>query len=334
MPSRAEAGKAYYLTDEINFKELDDVTGIGEGTAALVFSLYAFSRGDSPADLTEYRVVASDLFDYIFGNDFIMNAAGAELAQYKQTLEFGKSQLRGARHDRLVFNINSPVEGAQTFELIERLIPEVKRICPQAIFAGESMSAYDLNSSFSHDNILISLLTVAFIYLILAFTFKSWGIPLVLVLVIQGAIFMNFSLPVLMGNNVFFFTYLIVSAIQMGATIDYAILLTNRYRQAKERMPRGEAVKYAISAAFPTVMTSGSIMTVAAFLVGFLTSDPLISSMGMTLATGTLISIVCVLTALPALLYALDPLLEKTVLKRKRKAKDIVMPNPSLPPQV
>ena len=196
------------------------------------------------------------------------------------------------------------------------------------------MSAYDLNSSFSHDNILISLLTVAFIYLILAFTFKSWGIPLVLVLVIQGAIFMNFSLPVLMGNNVFFFTYLIVSAIQMGATIDYAILLTNRYRQAKERMPRGEAVKYAISAAFPTVMTSGSIMTVAAFLVGFLTSDPLISSMGMTLATGTLISIVCVLTALPALLYALDPLLEKTVLKRKRKAKDIVMPNPSLPPQV
>ncbi len=334
LPSRAEAGKAYYLTDEINFKELDDVTGIGEGTAALVFSLYAFSRGDSPADLTEYRVVASDLFDYIFGNDFIMNAAGAELAQYKQTLEFGKSQLRGARHDRLVFNINSPVEGAQTFELIERLIPEVKRICPQAIFAGESMSAYDLNSSFSHDNILISLLTVAFIYLILAFTFKSWGIPLVLVLVIQGAIFMNFSLPVLMGNNVFFFTYLIVSAIQMGATIDYAILLTNRYRQAKERMPRGEAVKYAISAAFPTVMTSGSIMTVAAFLVGFLTSDPLISSMGMTLATGTLISIVCVLTALPALLYALDPLLEKTVLKRKRKAKNIVMPNPSLPPQV
>ncbi len=334
LPSRAEAGKAYYLTDEINFKELDDVTGIGEGTAALVFSLYAFSRGDSPVDLTEYRVVASDLFDYIFGNDFIMNAAGAELAQYKQTLEFGKSQLRGARHDRLVFNINSPVEGAQTFELIERLIPEVKRICPQAIFAGESMSAYDLNSSFSHDNILISLLTVAFIYLILAFTFKSWGIPLVLVLVIQGAIFMNFSLPVLMGNNVFFFTYLIVSAIQMGATIDYAILLTNRYRQAKERMPHGEAVKYAISAAFPTVMTSGSIMTVAAFLVGFLTSDPLISSMGMTLATGTLISIVCVLTALPALLYALDPLLEKTVLKRKRKAKNIVMPNPSLPPQV
>ena len=187
-------------------------------------------------------------------------------------------------------------------------MPTVRRICPQAIFAGESMSAYDLNESFSHDNILISLLTVAFIYLILAFTFRSWGIPAVLVLVIQGAIFMNFSLPVIMGNNLFFFTYLIVSAIQM--------------------------VKQAISTAFPTVMTSGTIMTVAAFLVGFLTSDPLISSMGITLGTGTLISIICVLTALPALLYALDPLLEKTVIKRKLKAKDIKMPNPSLPPSM
>ena len=81
-------------------------------------------------------------------------------------------------------------------------------------------------------------------------------------------------------------------------------------------------------------MTSGTIMTVAAFLVGFLTSDPLISSMGITLGTGTLISIICVLTALPALLYALDPLLEKTVIKRKLKAKDIKMPNPSLPPSM
>lgn len=334
LPSRTVAGKSYYLTDEINYKELDDIAGIGDGAAALVFSLYALDRGDNPAELAEYKAQAAELFEYVFGNDFLMSMAGESISAYKQTLEFGKSQLVGTKHDRIIFNVDSSVESAQTFALIKRIMPTVRRICPQAIFAGESMSAYDLNESFSHDNILISLLTVAFIYLILAFTFRSWGIPAVLVLVIQGAIFMNFSLPAIMGNNLFFFTYLIVSAIQMGATIDYAILLTNRFRQLKTRMPRGEAVKQAISTAFPTVMTSGTIMTVAAFLVGFLTSDPLISSMGMTLGTGTLISIICVLTALPALLYALDPLLEKTVIKRKLKAKDIKMPNPSLPPSM
>lgn len=333
LPSRTVDGKSYYLTDAINYKDLDDILGIGDGVTALAFTLYALNRGDSPADLTEYRVEAAELFEFVFENDFIMNAAGNAFKQYKQTLEFGKSQLVGTKHYRLVFNVDSKVEARATFELIERLTPKIRSICPQAIFAGASMSAYDLNKSFSHDNILISLLTVIFIYVILAFTFRSWGIPLVLVLVIQGAIFMNFSLPVIMGNNLFFFTYLIVSAIQMGATIDYAILLTNRFRQYKTRMPRGEAIKQAISSAFPTVMTSGTIMTVAAFLVGFLTSDPLIASMGMTLATGTLISIVCVLTALPALLYALDPLLEKTVVKRRLKAKNIRLPNPSMPPR-
>ena len=115
----------------------------------------------------------------------------------------------------------------------------------------------------------------------------------------------------------------------MGATIDYAILMTNRFRQLKERLCPRDAAVNAISEAFPTIMTSGTIMTVASFLVGFLTSDPLISSMGMTLGLGTLISILCVLFVLPALLYVLWSLLEKTVLKRKLKAKDIHMPNPS-----
>lgn len=332
LSSRTDPNKVYYLTDDINYIELDEITGVGTRLTSLLFTAYAINRGDSITDFAEYRVQAAELFEYVFSSELIMSMAGEEIAAYKSLLEFGKQQLVGENYMRLVFDIELGVEGGETFNFIGKLMPEVKSICKDAIFAGESMSAYDLNSSFSHDNILITVLTVVFIYLILAFTFKSWGIPIILVLVIQGAIFMNFSLPVLIGNNLFFFTYLIVSAIQMGATIDYAILLTNRFRQMKQRMPRRTAVVEAISAAFPTIMTSGTIMTVASFLIGFLTSDPLIASMGITLGTGTLISVACVLTALPALLYVLDPLLEKTVIKRKLKAKNIHMPNPSLPP--
>ena len=331
LPSKTEADKVYYITDEITATDLTDITGLPTEQTSLLFTMYALNHGGfGGVGISEYNVAAADLFEYAFSNETIMGMAG-ELAAYKDTLEFGKSQLIGAHHYRLVFNINAPVEGKQTFELIERLTPAVKKIDSHAIFAGSSMSAYDLNGSFKHDNLLISLLTVAFIFLILAVTFMSWGFPIALVAVIQGAIFINFSIPVIMGNNVFFFVYLIASAIQMGATIDYAILMTNRFRQLKERHCRRDAAINAISEAFPTIMTSGTIMTVASFLVGFLTSDPLISSMGMTLGLGTLISILCVLFVLPALLYVLWPLLEKTVikLKRKLKAKDIKMPNPS-----
>lgn len=333
LPSQSDPQKVYYLADAVvNAAELADAVGVSPFLATTLIRLYSQSAGDYPDNINEYRAPMSALFEYAFENEFIMNIAGEGLSAYKDLFAFGKQQLIGEKHYRTVFNINSSVESEKTFELIERLIPTVKGICPDAIFAGESMSAYDLNASFLHDNILISVLTVAFIYLILALTFRSWGIPIVLVLVIQGAIFMNFSIPVMLGNNVFFFVYLIASAIQMGATIDYAILMTNRFRQMKTSMPKRRAVTEAVSASFPTIMTSGTIMTVASFLVGFITSDPLISSMGMVLGTGTLISIACVLFVLPALLYVLDPLLEKTVIKRKRTAAEITMPNPSVPP--
>lgn len=326
-----EIADGLYLTDSVTSAQFARIAGVDDGTATLLFFSYARSVGDRWG--ADYKIPLTSLVDYL-----AENADGLGLdADKKQTvtalkaqLDDGRSQLVGERYVRLVFNVAAAAEDKAAFALIDRLSPAVKALCPEAVFAGQSVSSYDLDGSFSSDNILITLLTVIFIYVILAFTFRSWGIPIVLVLVIQGAIFMNFALPVLMGRNLFFFTYLIVSAIQMGATIDYAILITNRFRALKATRGRRESVIAAVSGAFPTVFTSGSIMSVAGFLVGGLTSDPMIASIGTTLGTGTLISIVCVMTVLPALLYMLDPVLEKTVLKKKPKAKDIRLPNPSV----
>ena len=333
LPSRTDESKSYYLTDGIKYSELNDIIEIDEGTARMLFFAYAMSHGGygDAVTLQNYTVPIGDLVEYVFENPDISDMAGDGIVEYKKTLEFGKSQLVGKNHYRLVFNISASVEAKETFDLIERLTPAVKSIEPQAIFAGASMSAYDLNGSFQTDNLLITLLTIAFIFIILAITFRSWGIPIVLVAVIQGAIFINFTIPVIVGNNLFFFVYLIASAIQMGATIDYAILMTNRFMTNIESMSRREALINAITAAFPTILTSGTIMSIASFLVGLMTSDPLIASMGMTLGFGTIISIISVLTVLPALLYMLGGLLQKTVIKRKPKAKNIKMPNPSIP---
>lgn len=328
-----------YITDGKTYTEFHtDVGaafGLDEGSAFGLYMMYARENGDAIRFLLEpdtYSAELLDVFEFVFKNKSALGLSeeqAARLGEYETLLEYGKSQLVGTEHVRLVFNIAAPVEGEATFDMIDRLSPKVKEMCPEAVFAGSSMSAYDLNESFSHDNILITLLTIAFIYVILALTFRSPTVPLVLVAVIQGAIFINFALPVVMGNNLFFFTYLIVSAIQMGATIDYAILLTNRFMQLKKTMCKRDALTEAVSSAFPTIATSGTIMTVAAFLVGLLTSDPLISSMGIMLGSGTLISIMCVMTALPALLYILSGVLEKTTFHRRMRAKDIVLPNPS-----
>ncbi len=324
--SNIEIKDGYYLSDGITYRDFNEMTDIGLSLSMNVFRAYALINDDywaiQPSRVEDYKVTVIELLDFVFDHEDWLDLDGQDKTDFdelRDTLKDGEDQLIGETYTRLIFNINGSTESAETFALIERLIPKVKEVYPDAIFAGESMSAYDLNESFSSDNILITTLTIAFIYVILAFTFRSWGIPAVLVLVIQGAIFMNFSLPVMMGKNLFFFTYLIVSSIQMGATIDYAILITNRFRQLKATVPKREAMIEAVSGAFPTVFTSGSIMCVAGFLIGFITSDPLIASIGMCLGEGTLISIICVLTFLPALLYTLDPLLEKTVIKKRHR---------------
>lgn len=331
LPSRTDENKKYYLTDNVKYTELNDIIEIEDSTARMLFFAYAMSHGGygDAGTLQNYAVQIGDLVEFVFDNPEISEMAGnaGGILEYKSLLEFGKSQLVGKKHYRLVFNISSSVESKETFDFIERLYGSVKKTAPKAIFAGSSMSAYDLNGSFKTDNLLITLLTIAFIFIILAVTFRSWGIPIALVAVIQGAIFINFTIPVMLGNNLFFFVYLIASAIQMGATIDYAILMTNRYMNSDEGMSNRDAVIGAISAAFPTIVTSGTIMTVASFLVGLMTSNPLIASMGMTLGFGTIISIICVLFVLPAILYLLGPLLKKTVIRRKPKNKGSIPPS-------
>lgn len=140
-------------------------------------------------------------------------------------------------------------------------------------------------------------------------------------LTIQGSIWINFSFPFLTGTNLFFMSYLIVSAIQMGATIDYAIVITNRYLQLKTVLDRRAAAVEALNQSFPTVLTSGSIMTVAGFLIGKLSTDTIISSIGDTLGRGTLTSIVLVMTVLPQLLVLGDALIERTAITLNRDRK-------------
>ena len=146
----------------------------------------------------------------------------------------------------------------------------------------------------------------------LLFTFLSVGLPILLILVIQGSIWINFAFPGLTGQPIFFMSYLIVTAIQMGANIDYAIVISSWYNELKGSMSRQQAIIKALSLAFPTVLTSGSILSVAAFLIGRITTEPSIVGIGQCLCRGTLISMFLVMFILPQLLLLGDKIVERT----------------------
>ena len=179
-------------------------------------------------------------------------------------------------------------------------------------FSGEDQEAVD--ELFDQ---LISILSAFFVIVVLLFTFQSAGLPVLLILVIQGSIWINFSIPTITGEPLYFLGYLIVNAIMMGANIDYAIVITSHYQELKAHMPHKEAIVQALNASFPTVFTSGTILASAGMLIGNLSAQPVVSIMGSCLGRGTIISMFLVLFVLPAFLVLGDSIINRTSFKLK-----------------
>ena len=236
------------------------------------------------------------------------------VSDLRPQLEYALSQLRGDTYNRIVVSADVPVEGKESTELVETLRSIAERYYPResVLVVGDITSARDLRSSYTGDSTLISLLTITFVFVILLFTFKTVVGSAILVFVIQGSIWINFSFPYLQHTVPSFVTNMIVSAIQMGATVDYAIVLMNRYLGLKASLPKKEAMALAVNQSFATVLTSGSIMTIAGFLIGLRVSDVYVSHIGLAVGRGAFTSVVLVLTVLPQLLVLLDKVIEKT----------------------
>jgi len=169
------------------------------------------------------------------------------------------------------------------------------------------MSTYDIGNAFRQDLLKVNLITLGVILLVVILSFRSFLLPLLLVFVIEGAIWISMGISRLIGEPIFFMCYLICLSIQMGATIDYGILLSDQYRMLRRNsVPVPDALKGALKKALPTVMTSGIILITAGSAIGWQCSIYYISSIGLLLARGTIMSVLLVLTLLPALLAIFD----------------------------
>ena len=318
------------LTDEMNPRQFSELAGVDIELARLLYQAYGLSVEEYGAifqDPDDYSLPLIDVFEFLLDqkDKGVVNLTGEQADKaddLQERLDVGLEQLRGENWSRLVFVADVPTEGDETYALLD----EIRSIAQEyygddVILVGNSTNAFDLASSFSGDNMKISILTALFVMVILLFTFKSAGLPILLVLTIQGSIWINFSVPVLTGTNLFFLSYLVVSSIQMGATIDYAIVITNRYMELKTVMERKQAAVEALSQSFPTILTSGTIMAVAGFLIGGISTDATIGSVGQTLGRGTVTSIILVMTVLPQLLMLGDALIERTAITLNRDRK-------------
>ena len=160
--------------------------------------------------------------------------------------------------------------------------------------------------------VLFFLVLAAVCAIVLLFSFKSISLPVILVLAIESGIWINTAIPYFTGSNVFYISYLIITSIQLGATVDYAILFTDRYTEFRRSLPKKEAIVQTVSSITVSILTSGLALTVVGFLMGYISTHGLLSQLGFFLGRGALLSMVIVLFALPGMLYLLDGLIQRT----------------------
>lgn len=326
-----EAMDGYEVGDRLSPREFSELTDMDIEVVRLLYSAYAANSenyGRIVGGIDNYKIALLDMFDFVFDmiDDGYVNLdedMRDELDKLKDKLNDGKLQLGSDDYSRLVLNLNIPEEGEETFEFLETVRETAKKYYDNVTLVGNATSNYDLAESFQRDNIMITILSIIFVLIVLFFTFQSAGIPLILILVIQGSIWINFSFPTLTKSPIFFMSYLVVSSIQMGANIDYAIVITNRYTELRREMHKFEAIKQSLNLAFPTIFTSGTILACAGFVIGLFSSNPVIASVGSSLGRGTLVSIILVMGILPQLLVLGDFIIEKTSFNLKDIRNDI-----------
>lgn len=326
--SNTEAMDGYMLTDSLSPRQLSELMDLDYEAVKLLYAAYAADSedyGKIVGGLDEFGVPLIDMVFFIHdqkeeGFISLDEEMSDALDEMYDLLVDAKKQLQGETYSRFLLKLDLPEESQETFDYLDTIHGVAEQYYDNVLLVGESTSDRDLAASFSRDNVLISVLSALFVIIVLIFTFRSAGLPVLLILVIQGSIWINFSFSTLMKSNLFFLSSLIVSSIQMGANIDYAIVISSRYTELKQRMNCKDAIVEAINLAFPTIVTSGTMLSAAGILIYFLTSEPAITAIGQCLGRGTLISMFLVVGVLPQILVLGDSIIEKTTFVLKPHA--------------
>ena len=256
----------------------------------------------------------SDLLNNELFQNFLDSTMKSNIKEAQKTIIDAKEMLIGPNYSRLILNTKFDMESQETFKFLKKLKDDLKENTNEFYIIGNSPMAYEMSQTFSQELNYITILTMIFIFIVVAFTFKSLLISSILVILIQCAVYLIMGILSFGGGTVYFISLLIVQSILMGATIDYAILYTSYYLESRKKMNIKEAIINSYNKSIHTILTSASILIIVTLIVGNFASA-IAAKICKTLSEGTLCSTLLILLLLPAVLAACD----RIIIKKSQK---------------
>lgn len=309
--SRMMSNTKGYTAAELakNFKSLGQ--DIAPETVSLLYAYYGSVRNydDSSVmgieDLVEFGT--GTLVDDPRLSPFITGQMRESVDQMKSGLVDGVGVMRNDAHSIMLISTNLPKESPETYDFVDK----VNALCSECLdhehyTVGESVMFSEMKNGFGRELKLVTWLTVIAIFLIVAISFRSLIVPLILVVTVMTAVYVNVVFSGVFSGTMLYLAYLIVQSILMGATIDYGILFTNYYKEKRLGLPIDAAVSEAYHGSIRTIMTSGLIMVAAPGAMSLMVEDVAISAIVGCLAIGAFVAIVLILGVLPGVLVAFD----------------------------
>ena len=302
------------------FKRLGEP--VGEDLISLLYVYYAsVSEEDCHHTMNIEELVnfiGDDLLNDKRLSGYIDDEVRSHFNGFRKAFEEKISLLRREDHSLMLVLTKLPPESRETYDFVSRL----SSVCEdffggESQLVGESVMYSEMKNGFGREMRLVTILTVLAIFLIVAVSFRSVIVPLILVMTVMTAVYVNVIFSGIFSGTMLYLAYLIVQSILMGATIDYGILYANYYKEYRKTMDVNDAITAAYRGFIRTIMTSGLIMVVAPGAMALLVDDVAISAIVGSLSIGAMVSVVLILLVVPAVLGAFDSL----VVRKKDRFK-------------
>lgn len=297
----------------IDTKSVEDVFGQRDTYVLMVPNRSTATEKELSDKIHELKQV-TDIISFV-------DNAGAEIPKEyldDETLKL----LDSGKYSRMVISVKADYEGDEAFALIEEIRNLSEKYYPgEWYLAGQGVSTYDLKLTVVADMVKVNLVAILAVFLVMVILQRDLILPVLLVLSIETATWINLSIPYFTDQSVYYIAYLIISSIQLGATVDYAILMSDRYKEMREKYNKKDATVETISSVAVSILTSASVLIVIGFLMGFISSNQLLAQLGKFIGFGGTCSLFIVIFIVPGLLYIFDRLFIKKPLKERLKDK-------------
>ena len=254
-----------------------------------------------------YRFLEENILQDPVWQNLLDVSARTQFSEMGETLTQAVNALKRENHSLLQITTKYPGESDETMRFVDTLHNLcAKHLAHNYYVIGESQMYYEMKQDFHREMLLLTILTAVSVFLVVLLSFRNGLIPLLLVSIVQCGVYVAMAVCYFMGDSINYLAYLIVQCLLMGASIDYGILLTNYYRELRKTEDVRTALAHAYGNCMHTILTSGSIMTGVAAVIGFASVDPMIGSILRVLAIGSLSAIVLILFVLPGMLVVFD----------------------------